>query len=87
MNNYQTINPITHTSGFTTGGTPSMLQRVSGFMNWQTMAIIVGVLLLILFSYYTYKQYADTKTLFNANRENIPKDIQVPNVLDPFIEA
>jgi len=74
MNNYQTIKPITHMSGFTTGGTPSMLQRVSGFMNWQTMAIVVGVLLLILLSYYTYKQYADTKTSFKANRENIPKD-------------
>ena len=58
-----------------TGGQPSLMQRVSGFMTWQTIAIIVVVLLLCLFAYYTYNQYVDTKTTFHANRENIPKDV------------
>ena len=58
-----------------TGGQPSLMQRVSGFMTWQTIAIIVVVLLLCVFAYYTYKQYVDTKTSFHANRENIPKDV------------
>ena len=72
-----TIKPVIPTSGLNvlkTGGTPSMMQRVSGFMNWKTMAIVIGFLLLILFAYYTYKQYSDTKTSFKANRENVPKD-------------
>ena len=75
--NASTIKPITTMNGINvlrTGGTPSVMQRVSGFMNWKTIAIIVGILLLIIFAYYTYKQYADTKTSFKANRENIPKD-------------
>ena len=56
------------------GGQPSLMQRVSGFMTWQTIAIIVVVLLLGVFAYYTYNQYVDAKTAFQANRENIPKD-------------
>ena len=58
-----------------TGGQVSLMQRVSGFMTWQTIAIVVVVLLLCVFAYYTYKQYTDTKTAFHANRENIPKDV------------
>jgi len=56
------------------GGTPSMMQRISGLMTWQTIAIIIVILLLSMFAYYTYKQYADSKTNFYANRENVPKD-------------
>lgn len=56
------------------GGTPSMMQRISGLMTWQTIAIIIVVLLLTIFAYYAYKQYADSKTNFYANRENVPKD-------------
>jgi thiol-disulfide isomerase/thioredoxin len=74
MNTYTTsaatIAPI---NGLTKGGTPTILQRVSGLMNWKSMAIIIGVLLLILFAYYTYKQYSKSTTTFYANRENIPK--------------
>lgn len=58
-----------------TGGQVSLMQRVSGFMTWQTIAIVVVVLLLCVFAYYTYKQYTDRKTAFHANRENIPKDV------------
>lgn len=58
-----------------TGGNQTIMQRVSGFMTWQTIAIIFVSLLLIVFAYYTYKQYANTKTSFHANRENIPKDV------------
>ena len=57
-----------------TGGQPSLMQKVSGFMTWQTIAIIIVVLLLCVFAYYTYNQYVDAKTAFQANRENIPKD-------------
>jgi thiol-disulfide isomerase/thioredoxin len=57
-----------------TGGTPSLMQRVSGLINWQTMAIVVVVLCLALVGYYTYKQYADSKTNFHANREHVIED-------------
>lgn len=58
-----------------TGGQTSLMQKVSGFMTWQTISIIVVVLLLCVFAYYTYNQYVDSKTAFQANRENIPKDV------------
>lgn len=70
-----TIRPVS--GGFNvlkTSGNPSIMQRMSGFMTWQTIAIIVVVVLLSVFAYYTYKQYTDTKTKFHANRENVPKD-------------
>lgn len=72
----QTIKPI-NGAGLNilrTGGTPTFTQRIMNFMNWKVAAIIIVGLLLIIFAYYTYKQYVDTKTSFHANRENIPKD-------------
>lgn len=70
-----TINPVgSGLNVLKTGGTPSLIQRFSGFMNWKVAAIIIIGLLLIVFAYYTYKQYADGKTSFHANRENIPTD-------------
>ena len=73
--NTSTIRPVaSNFNMLKTGGTPSIMQRVSGLMNWKTLAIIVGILFLIIVAYYTYKHYADTKTSFNANRETGPKD-------------
>ena len=72
--NAPTIKPISGLNVLKTGGTPSMMQRVTGFMNWKFFAIGIGFVLLIIFAYYTYKQYSDTKTSFKANRENVPKD-------------
>ena len=43
-------------------------------MNLKVAAIIIFGLLLVIFSYFIYKQYADGQTTFYANRENIPKD-------------
>ena len=46
------------------GGTPSIMQRASGLMNFKTIGMVVVAVLLILFAYYTYKHYADkTATL------------------------
>jgi thiol-disulfide isomerase/thioredoxin len=75
--NSNTIAPITKGANFNvlkTGGTPSVMQRISGFLNWKTIAVIIIVLLLLIFGYYTYKQYSDNKTSYHANRENIPID-------------
>lgn len=58
----------------TGGNTSSIIQTLSGFINWKTIAIIIGVILLCVFAYYTYKHYVDTKTSFNANREHGLKD-------------
>ena len=66
--------PSTGLSVLKTGGQPSIMQRITGFMTWQTIAVIILVILLSLFAYYSYKQYVDTKTTFYANRENIPED-------------
>lgn len=74
--NTSTIKPI-NMNGLNvlkTGGNSSIMQRVSSFMNWKTIAIIIAILLLIIVSYYTYKHYSNTKTSFKANRENVPKD-------------
>jgi len=72
----QTIKPITGAglNVIKAGSSTSLIQRISGFMNWKVVAIIIFGLLIVLFAYYTYKQYADGKTSFHANRENIPKD-------------
>lgn len=57
-----------------TGGTSSIMQRISGITTWQSFAIIAIIVCLIIVAYYTYKHYADSKTNFYANRENAPKD-------------
>lgn len=72
-----TFSPKTYNSGLNvlkTGGNLTLTQRMGEFMNWKVGAIILVSLLLVLFAYYTYKQYANEKTAFHANRENIPKD-------------
>ena len=70
-----TINPVgSGLNVIKTGGTSSILQRIGSFMNWKVVAIIIFGMVVILFAYYTYKQYANENTTFYANRENIPKD-------------
>lgn len=69
-----TFTPSTGLSVLKTGGQSSTMQRITGFMTWQTIAIIIVVIFLSIFAYYTYKQYVETKTSFRANRENIPND-------------
>lgn len=56
------------------GGSPTLVQKLYGFMNWKTGAIVLVSLLFVVLGYYTYKQYANSKTLFNANRENVSND-------------
>jgi thiol:disulfide interchange protein len=72
----QTVKPISGAglNILRTGGMSTLKQRISSFMNWKVIAIIIVGLLFIVFAYYIYKQYSDTKTSFHANRENIPKD-------------
>lgn len=50
------------------------MSNIQSYMNWKTIGIVIGVILLIIVAYYTYKHYSDTKTSFNANRENGLKD-------------
>jgi thiol-disulfide isomerase/thioredoxin len=58
------------------GGTTT-LQQMSGFLtNWKIWMGILFLLLLCTIGYYTYKRYAENKTSFHANRENIPADLQ-----------
>ena len=57
------------------GGTTT-LQRMSGLLtNWKIWVGIMFLLFLFLIGYYTYKRYADKKTTFHANRENIPANL------------
>ena len=74
--NYSTIRPITPNglNVLKTGGTSSMMQKLTEFMNWKTYAIIAVIILLVIFAYYTYKQYVSSKTSFKANREHMTKD-------------
>ena len=63
MNNRSTIQPI---NGI--GGSPSFLQRMTGFLSsWQILAVIAVAILLIVIGYYTYKEYANNSTTFNPN--------------------
>lgn len=70
--NSSTIKPI-GLSVLKTGGTPTLVQRIKGLMNWKVGVCVVIAILLVVIGYYTYKEYAN-KTTFHANRENIPKD-------------
>lgn len=74
--NRNTIGPVNGSFNILkTGGTPTITQRLGGYLtNWKMMSMVAVGILLIIFAYYTYKQYADSKTAFHANRENIPKD-------------
>lgn len=60
-----------------TGGSLTLAQRfketMQGIMSWKIAAFIVFAIILVVFAYYTYKQYAVSKTAFHANRENVPK--------------
>jgi thiol-disulfide isomerase/thioredoxin len=55
-----------------TGGTTA-IQRFRGFFNWQNIIIFAAILIFAFLGYLTYKQYANNKTTFSANRENVPK--------------
>jgi thiol-disulfide isomerase/thioredoxin len=72
---FSTIKQVPQMGILKTGGTPFIAQKIGGFFNFKTIAIVIGVLLLLLLGYYTYKQYADTKTGFKANREHQTQDI------------
>lgn len=69
MNSTQNMNTMQRI-----GGSPTLVQKLYGFMNWKTGAIVLVSLLFIVLGYYTYKQYANGKTTFNANREHTQKD-------------
>jgi thiol-disulfide isomerase/thioredoxin len=69
---YNTIRPLPNITKI--GGTPSTMQRISEFMTWKTIAIIVVILILSIIGYYTYTQFVDSQTSFKANRENFSKD-------------
>ena len=74
--NSSTIRPVgSGLSMLKVGGTPSIMQQIRDFINWKVAIIILAGILLVLFAYYTYKQYANEKTAFHANREHIPKDL------------
>jgi thiol-disulfide isomerase/thioredoxin len=66
-----TTNTISYT---TSGGTPSLTQRLSGFFTSNVAIFGIVAIILGLVSYYMYKQYADNNSVFHANRENIPQD-------------
>jgi thiol-disulfide isomerase/thioredoxin len=76
-NSLRQFRPPTPTSKYSpsfevlkTGGTLTLMQRFSQFMTWKVGLIVLFILAVILFAHYTYKQYAHSKTLFHANREN-----------------
>jgi thiol-disulfide isomerase/thioredoxin len=68
--NKTTIQPI-----HGVGGSPTLIERVKGFLsNWQSLAIILISILLVIIGYYTYTEYSKNSTTFNANREQGSKD-------------
>jgi thiol-disulfide isomerase/thioredoxin len=56
------------------GNNLSIMQRLSNFMSWRLVLVILGILAFLFFAHYMYKQYASSQTAFHANRENIPED-------------
>lgn len=61
-------------SNLNLGGSPSIMQRMSGIINLKTIGIVAFIILLIIISYYTYKNYTNGATKFYANNENMPKE-------------
>lgn len=73
---HSTINPVgSNINGANfNGGTSSILNKITSFLNWKVaLGILFGILLIVI-SYYMYKSFADGKTSFYANRENMPSD-------------
>ena len=71
------MNP--NTKSFPSGGAnmlnaPTMMQQITGFLTWKTVGIIFIIIILTMIGYYAYTSYAQEKTVFHANRENMPKD-------------
>ena len=65
------------------GGATSNSNSISGrlrSMNWSFIMYGVLIILLVVFAYYTYKQYTNSNTsTYHANRENIPVNKQSNN--------
>jgi len=74
----QNMSSSSSPSGFylsKTGGTLTFAQRLKDVLTSRnTIFIILFVLFLSLVGFFIYKQYANSNTLFHANRENVPKE-------------
>jgi thiol-disulfide isomerase/thioredoxin len=68
QNNYPT-NGILGSSG---GG--GWKEKLMSYVNLKTIGLFVFIFGLILLGFYFYKKYIDKKTVYHANRENIPED-------------
>jgi thiol-disulfide isomerase/thioredoxin len=65
-----------NTKTFSQGGAnmfnaPTMMQQVTGFLTWKTAGIVLIIIVLTMIGYYAYTSYAQEKTVFHANRENM----------------
>ena len=67
-NNFQSMSPNYNSPFSKTGGS------IKDLFTRQNIIICVCVVLFLGFGIYAYKQYANSNTLFHANRENIPKE-------------
>jgi thiol-disulfide isomerase/thioredoxin len=68
MSNFQSMSSNYNSSFSKTGGS------IKDLFTRQNIMIFFVVILFLGFGYYAYKQYANSNTLFHANRENIPKE-------------
>lgn len=56
------------------GGSTTLVQKIMSAFSWKTILIILLIVIFSIIAYYVIKQYADGKSSFHANRENIPKN-------------
>ena len=70
------MNPNTKTfpSGANMLNAPTMMQQLTGLLTWKTAGIVFIIIVLTMIGYYAYTSYAQEKTVFHANRENMAKD-------------
>lgn len=55
--------------------TASLMQKIKHMLNWKVIMVVIFCVLLVIVSYYLYKQYTTNKTSFSSNREHSQDDV------------
>ena len=77
MSNFQqtmSSSSLSSPSGFYVSKTGGTLQSFKDLFTRQNIIFFFVIVLFLGIGIYAYKQYANSNTLFHANRENIPKE-------------
>lgn len=72
--NYSSIKSLTPLNNginvIKSGGTTSYISRIYHFFHWKILLILLFIIICCIIGYYSFKSYSQSKTNFQANREN-----------------